>query len=516
MFTGENTIPLFGLIVLMFVMHAKLSGNKEIVKKYIGHILIAFILGISWILLWKYKICKVEGGRFTNFDFSFSRLWMLKRSFVENFKYFLWLGDYKYEKWTSLLKPRLISIIIFLNIMALILIYWNYLKAMRTDENEKISIDKFLIGAIICFVGLTIVYIMLNVCMGYEMALHYFYTIYTVLLCIIVIFLNYIPNKAIKRVINGFILFIVIVLNVFWNGILMPVYGMRNQEIESKLDVMKNDYTRIVVITEGNNALFGRILDRGYWYRPRNAFSEAWASESLLNNYFDEIIFVPEQVLIHYDRDDVYLEGTSIVYQGQQKDSIVVSRNSTCFMYVDYKNDWKISAFNEFYANKLIRIFSAEGEFVNNINLMFNKQILMLEGQEKRTSSDGITITAKTANIYKSDEKDTYFDYNKNTSGMGEMLFEINGIPEEGNISLFMDFNDFWSHNSAERVFDINIEIGEDIFVIKDFDIYDLGGNKPIRAVVRLPKVAENIGIRFIQKDYSDVAMVQVIGLISE
>lgn len=355
MFTGESTIPLFGMIILAFIIRGRKIENRAMVKKYIEHECLAVILGISWIMLWSSKICVADEGRFSNPKLSFSTLAYMIRDFMSSLGYFLWLGPFKYEEnWKS---NFLLSDMLIVLFCVIVIIYTSYCRMQSTviTKEDKPPLYRFLIGAFICFLGMTIIYVMLNIFKGYRMENRYFHTIYTVLTCIIIILLNYITDMRVKRAINIGIIMVLIGLNVFWHGILLPQYARRNWEVERCLESICDQYDTIVVVTEGDNPVHGKVIERGYYYRPKSAFSAAWAAEALVNDFFDTVIFVPETISVKCDQENVYLDNAKIAFQQKSLESMTVDRVNTCFMYLDDENHWQVSGFNEFYRQKYDR-----------------------------------------------------------------------------------------------------------------------------------------------------------------
>lgn len=359
-FTGENTIPLLGMIILAFLIYGVKTKNSVIVKKYIGHLCLSIVLGISWIIVWKTKICTVDGGWFRDPQLSFSKLGSLIRECVKNLGYFLWLGPFRYgENWKSGISITDLLIVL-ICIMAIIYASYRCIQSYAVKKQEKISIYRFLAGAVISVLGMTIIYVMLNIFKGYALTARYFYTIYTVLTCIIVMLLNYIPSLRIRKIINIGIMLVLVGYNVFWYGILAPQYARRNWDVERRLEEICDQYDTIVVETEKDNPVYGKVIERGYYYRPKSAFSEAWATEALVNNYFETVIFVPEIISVEFDEKNVYLGNAGIWFQQQVVDSMTIDRENTCFMYLDCEEHWQVSDFSEFYNNK-------SGKAVSNI-----------------------------------------------------------------------------------------------------------------------------------------------------
>lgn len=351
-FTGENTIPLLGMIILIFIMWGMVTKKGKIVKKYIVHLCLSVILGVSWIMLWENKICVAENGRFSNPELSFSQLHLLIRDFMSSLAYFLWLGPFRYEgDWKTDFSGGGVFVVLFF-VASIIYTSYRCMNRNVTKAKTKLPIYVFLVGAFICFFGMTIIYVMLNVFKGYRLENRYFYTIYTVILCIIIILLNYISSMRVRRVINIGIIFVLIGLNIFWYGILLPQYARRNWEVERHLEKICDQYDTIVVVTEGENPVYGKVIERGYYYRPKSAFSEAWATESFVNNYFDKVIFVPETISVKFDYKNIYLENAMIVYEQEELESMTVGYENTCFMYLDNENQWQVTNFDEFYGQK--------------------------------------------------------------------------------------------------------------------------------------------------------------------
>lgn len=529
-FTGENTIPLLFIIMGLFLLHAIREKEKGIVFKYSFHISYALLLCIGWVVLWKKVIARNVVGRFDHFDLSFSRLNLLLQDFLDYLKYYLFLGEFRAPE--SIFKDLQFGPILFCLVIAIALLIGvkivcfsqntsNLESSKALPENKPCLptlICLLLYGTLIMF-GMTAIYMLLNICLGYRMSWHYFYMIFTVMLVLLILIINSIPKLSIRGTINA--LFVVIVLTYFvlWNGILIPTYEERNKELIKELEAASKNYPTIVLCGQENSSLFSSPIENGSWNKPKSAFSALWVTDVLAKNYFSQVISTSSETDYSYQDNVISFEG-EIAFEGEVYDKLQIETEKVCFLSVDYKKNPVVLGWNDFCINNNLDVW-AEGqkEFDDESKaFIFATQLLNLDsGIETKVESSQILCTAIEGTPFLAEVNDKYFSGNLNTSGGSPIHYVFDNLPEENELYLFMDFKDFWSRETGQRIMDICLEVDGEKYYLRGLDLYEIAKNNAVRITIKLPKGIKKFGLVITAGEESkDVAMVQHVGIISK
>ncbi len=538
-FTGEYTLSMLGCVICFFMIYNFIVKNRRLVITYAGHLVFELTLFVAWNILWKNVLTESDPVRFITKKPSLEYLSMITSAFVDNLKRFLFIGKYNKLNMGTDGNVSVKIMLAFIIIIGAIVLITYLCSKEKVKEYSRIP-WKLSIPILVFTLSSFVVYLVMNVIYYAGMAIHYFYSIFSLLsMAFIILLFSIIKSKKSGIILGALVLIICSGYNIIWYAYITPTAGKIDREIVSNVEMAAKEGKEALLI-ETKDTVFGEVLLNSKCYRPFSSFSAGWASQTFLLSLFKDVVYITPNanIIDNYD-GTITIEDEKMIYQKEYKDKLTLNKEDIFLMCNDKYTEKRTyySNVDDFISKKNMMIYSINDKDKFNYNLVINKPLLYVDAGcdnvqagydiDKPFTEDntgGITygyFGDSSSYFWENSPSELGAVFATNRFSNTSFGYKFTGLPTDKNLMLVVDIMDHWHNADGERVIDIVIKTDSGQLTYKDVDTCALsinaktGEKAPVRLAFSIPNTTQAT-ITFITKQGYDVASIQGIGLLEK
>lgn len=555
-FTGEHTLPMLFLVLLIFAIHEMRMKNKKGMWRYAAFMLWEVILFIGWYLIYNKFINRAVTSRFSFGTITLKEgLMDYWSSTVKALKSFLFIPmEYGPTIRTSVSRSSFLSFSLPVAILTLAACacMWlgMYRRYKRGEKKSSVISKKAMVYLVLFALSSSAIYVALEIfTQSFSQPPRYFYLTLTLWLIVLSALVNMIFKEK-ARILLSILLFVCVGYQIVWCSCFLNAAKSADKEIIAFLDEAESrNIENLVVYNSGWD--WKQALNGMNTYSGESAFDWAVTAYGWLevNSHFKNVAFVESGGFEEADKDHIWF------FDERTQSEVLIDKNNLCFMGVSniskfsgwesdirrgYYYDWaSFSTSADCYG---IKYYSAGIDACNNYGITQKDSLIYIDvGNETAGSKgaaadkpfvdaegseigygyvgEGLMLSIIPEEMYTAQgDVGNYFRTNR-YSGT-PMEYRFSNLPEEEKLAVVIDGYEWWQYAPQKRVYDIEIKTDGKNYWIRNVDSYLLGyvegsvNHKSVyRLMINLPQTRE-VSVVFHNLEGYDVATCNGIGIV--